>query len=126
MNLLAVFVGGLIGGGLRLGIDALLPHGSADLPVSTLIINVTGSFVLGLLVGRVWPAAPGWLRAGLGTGVLGSFTTFSAVMVSLFTLVSTAPLTALAYLLASLIAGLGAAAAGLGLGRRPPRITVDE
>jgi NAD-dependent dihydropyrimidine dehydrogenase PreA subunit len=37
---------------------------------ATLIINVAGSFALGLLVARVWPTAPEWLRFGLGTGVL--------------------------------------------------------
>jgi CrcB protein len=126
VNLLVVFAGGLIGTGLRLGIDALLPHGAADFPWSTLIINVSGSFALGLLVARVWPVAPEWLRLGLGTGVLGSFTTFSAVMVSLLTLTSTAPLTALAYVLGSLVLGLAAAALGLLLGRRRLPITEAE
>jgi CrcB protein len=129
MNLLAVFVGGLIGCSARLGIDALLPHTSADaFPWSTLIINVIGSFVLGLLVARVWPTAPDWLRYGLGTGVLGSFTTFSAVVVSLLQLTGVFPMVAAVYLLASLVLGLGAAWLGLRVGgrRRPARITADE
>lgn len=126
MKPLAVFSGGLLGTGLRLGIDAVLPHGSAEFPWSTFLINVVGSFVLGLLVARVWPTAPGWLRLGLGTGLLGSFTTFSAVMVSLLTLASSAPLIGLVYLVASLIAGLGAAVLGLHLGGRAPRIEADE
>ncbi|MEO8261146.1 MAG: CrcB family protein [Pseudolysinimonas sp.] len=114
--MLAVLVGGLIGTGLRLGIDALLPHAPSDFPVSTLLINIVGSFALGALVARVWPQAPDWLRFGLGTGVLGSFTTFSAVMVSLVSMMQ-APLLDLAYLAASLVGGLGAAALGLRLGR---------
>jgi CrcB protein len=126
VNLLAVFVGGLAGTGLRLAIDALLPHGPSDFPVSTFVINVAGSFVLAVLVARVWPAAPVWLRLGLGTGMLGSFTTFSAVMVSLLTLATTAPLTGVLYLATSLVAGLGAALAGLKLGGRTPRIQDDE
>lgn len=127
MNLLAVFVGGLIGCGLRLGIDALLPHTApGSLPWSTLIINVLGSFALGLLVARVWPTAPEWLRFGLGTGVLGSFTTFSAVVISLIQLTGEYPLVAAVYLLASLVLGLGAAWLGLHLGRTRAPITVDE
>ncbi len=43
-------VGGLVGTGLRLGIDALLPHGDDGFPLSTLLINVAGSFALGMLV----------------------------------------------------------------------------
>lgn len=127
MNLLAVFVGGLIGCGLRLGIDALLPHTApGSFPWSTLLINVAGSFALGLLVARVWPTAPEWLRFGLGTGVLGSFTTFSAVVISLIQLIGEYPLVAAVYLLASLVLGLGAAWLGLRLGHRRAPITVDE
>lgn len=127
MNVLAVFVGGLIGTAMRLSIDTLLPHGPADFPLSTFLVNVAGSFALGLLVARVWPTAPGWLRFGLGTGLLGSFTTFSAVIVSLIELTGTYPLAAAVYLLASLVLGLGAAWLGLTVGRRrPTRITVDE
>ena len=128
MNLLAVFCGGLIGAGLRLGIDALLPHTApGSFPWSTLLINVAGSFALGLLVARVWPAAPGWLRYGLGTGVLGAFTTFSAVVVSVIQLFGEHPAIAVLYLFASLLLGFGAAGAGLRLGNRPTtRITADE
>jgi CrcB protein len=127
VNVLAVVVGGLVGTSLRLGIDALLPHDPAGFPVSTLMINVIGSFALGLLVARAWPTAPAWLRLGLGTGLLGSFTTFSAVMASLLDLASRAPMVGLGYLLASVVAGFGAAAVGLRMGRRPAtEITDDE
>jgi CrcB protein len=128
VNVLAVFVGGLLGTGLRLGIDALLPHSTpGTFPVSTLLINVAGSFALGLLVARVWPTAPAWMRFGLGTGLLGSFTTFSAVIASLLELNFTFPAVAVLYLGASLVGGLGAAWLGLRLGGRgPSRITVDE
>ena len=63
-----------------------MPPADDGFPWSTLLINVAGSFVLGMLVSRVWPVAPVWLRAGLGAGLLGSFTTFSAVVASVFTL----------------------------------------
>ena len=125
--LLAVVIGGIAGTAMRIGLDALIPHSDAQFPWSTLIINIVGSFVLGLLVARLWPAAPAWLRALLGAGLLGSFTTFSAFAVSLVTITRAGdPLLALAYLLASVAAGIGAAALGLRTGRRPAPIRADE
>jgi CrcB protein len=120
MTFLAVVLGGVLGTGLRLGIGELLLPGSS-FPWATLAVNVIGSFALGLLVAKVWPTAPAWLRAGLGTGLLGSFTTFSAVMVSLLTLTGDGlTLVAGVYLVASLVLGLAAALLGIRLGVAPP------
>ncbi|TFC93492.1 MULTISPECIES: CrcB family protein [Cryobacterium] len=125
---LSVFLGGLMGTGLRLGIDQSLPHADTAFPTSTLIANTIGALVLGWLVADLWtrPGLPAWVKAALGTGLLGSFTTFSAVMVSLVALVA-AGFSALGwiYLAATLLLGFGAAALGLRLGarlrhRRPP------
>ena len=114
--MLAVLLGGALGTALRLGVDALLPP-----PWSTLSVNVLGSFALGLLVAAVWPRAPRWLRAGLGSGVLGSFTTFSAFAV--FLVAPSTPLPwAIAYAAASVVLAFGGAWAGLRLGRRPAPI----
>lgn len=127
-TLLAVLAGGLAGGGLRLGVDALLPHGDDGFPLSTLLINVAGSFALGMLVSRVWPVAPVWLRAGLGAGLLGTFTTFSAVVASVFTL-SRAHEAGLAivYLVITIAAGWLAAVAGIRAGAgRPTEIGPEE
>ncbi|MEZ5190857.1 MAG: CrcB family protein [Schumannella sp.] len=122
MTVVAVLIGGVLGTGLRLGVDALLPHEGTGFPWSTLLINVTGSFVLGFLVSRVWPAAPAWLRAGLGTGLLGSFTTFSALAASLVAIsAGGAALTALAYLAASLVAGSAQRGWACASARRVPR-----
>jgi CrcB protein len=127
VTIVALVVGGLVGTGLRLGIDALLPHGDDQFPWSTLLINVLGSFALGALVARLWPVAPHWLKAGLGAGLLGSFTTFSALAVSLVTLAEAGEwLLGAGYLATSLVAGLGAAALGLLLGRRPEPIGPEE
>jgi len=113
----AVLVGGLIGGSLRLGLDVAFPEG--DFPLTTLLINVVGSLVLGVLVAGVWPRAPHWLRSGLGTGLIGTFTTFSAVAVSLVSLSAAGRIgTALVYLLVTLVGGLGAATLGLWIGGR--------
>jgi fluoride exporter len=84
-------------------------------PWATLGINVGGSFVLALLT-TVWMARPQtafWLRAGLGPGLLGSFTTFSAVVFAVDQLARAGSHIAwLAYLVSSLVLGLAAAGAG--------------
>lgn len=114
--LLAVFAGGLVGTALRLGADALL--GDAN---GTLVVNVGGSFLLGLLVSLLWHRLPEWLRAGLGAGLLGSFTTFSALAVIMLEL----PLHLSAgYLALTLVLGFVAALLGLRVGRRP--LPIDE
>jgi CrcB protein len=115
----AVFLGGLVGTAARLALDAVIPHGDSDFPLSTLLINVAGSFALGLLVAGVGPNARDWVRAGLGPGLLGSFTTFSAVVVSLLSLSTSNHLpTAIVYLVLSIVLGFAAALVGLQLGRR--------
>jgi CrcB protein len=131
---LAVFVGGLVGTGLRLGADLALPHADHEFPWSTLLVNLVGAFALGWLAGGLWtrPSTPAWLKAGVGAGVLGSFTTLSAVMASL-TLLGGAGEWWLgsAYLAASVVGGLVVAGLGLALGarlaHRPlPREITDE
>ncbi len=127
-ELLAVFVGGIVGTGLRFGADALIPHTNTTFPFSTLLVNVVGSFLLGLLVARYWVRANSWMKAGLGTGLVGSFTTFSAIMVSIVAQAANGLwLLAVGYLILSLALGFGAAAIGLHLGRRMlPIDWVDE
>jgi CrcB protein len=123
---LAVLVGGLVGTALRLGVDALLPHGDDGFPWSTLAVNTVGAFVLGVLVARVWRGAASWLRAGLGAGVLGSFTTFSAVAVSFVSLGHAGQwMLAAAWLVATLVLGLAAAWLGIRLGRPRGPVAID-
>ena len=125
-ELAAVLVGGVVGTGLRLAIDAAVPHADTAFPLSTLIINTVGAFVLGALVARLWATAPSWLKAGLGAGLLGSFTTFSAFAVSLVSLTTAGEwMPALGYLALTLALGLGAAWLGLSLGRPAP-VTPDS
>ncbi|WP_346928064.1 CrcB family protein [uncultured Arthrobacter sp.] len=116
----AVAVGGLIGTELRYGAGLVFPEAAASVPWTTLVINVVGSFVLAALT-TVWIARPKtafWLRAGLGPGLLGSFTTFSAVV---FTIDQQfrggLHASWLAYLGLSLVLGVGAAAAGWKTGK---------
>jgi CrcB protein len=117
----SVAVGAVIGTGLRLTLDTVIPHTDTTFPLSTLLINIVGSFALGVLSSTLWrrPALPNWVKAGLGAGTIGSFTTFSALMVSLVAETSHGlGMLALGYLVLSLVLGFGAALLGLQLGRR--------
>lgn len=126
--LLAVLVGGVFGTALRLLADTLIPHTDTGFPYSTLLVNVVGSFALGLVVARFWSGAAPWLRAGIGTGMIGSFTTFSAVMVSLVAQGSQGLwMIAVLYFVLTLVLGFAAAAIGLRVGRiTTPIDWVDE
>jgi CrcB protein len=116
----AVAVGGLLGTELRYGAGLLFPEAAGAVQWTTLVINVVGSFVLATLT-TIWIARPRtafWLRAGLGPGLLGSFTTFSALVISIDQQFRAGfHATWLAYLGLSLVLGLGAAAAGWKTGK---------
>lgn len=117
---LAVAAGGLVGSELRYGLGLAFPDAEGSLPLATLCINVAGSFVLAALT-TFWIARPHtafWLRAGLGPGLLGSFTTFSAVVFSVDQLArANHHMVWVAYLGLSLLLGLAAAAAGWRTGK---------
>ena len=82
MLYLIVFVGAGIGGALRHGVNVWAVRAfGVGFPFGTLIVNVVGSFVMGLLVGFFAYRSglvPQHGRLFLTTGVLGGFTTFSA------------------------------------------------
>lgn len=106
-------LGGGVGAGLRYLMTVALPLD--PIAVGTVSVNVLGAFLLGLTVRR---AATLRSRLFWQTGVLGSFTTFGAVMVDSVRLGT--PLGTV-YLLGTVAAGLGAALLGLrqGLGPEP-------
>ena len=79
--LVGLIVAGGLGAGIRYVLDVVLTRGRRDaFPVGILVINVTGSGLLGLLTGLGTLVAPDWL-AVLGIGLLGGYTTFSTVSV---------------------------------------------
>jgi CrcB protein len=81
-------------------------------------VNVTGAFLLGVVVAVAGILASRLVRPLLGTGFCGAFTTFSAVVVTTDQLFAHRHQgLAIAYLAASSVAGLAAVAAGLVLGR---------
>jgi CrcB protein len=107
-----IAVGGGLGSLARYGLTRLWPAAVGDLDWTILLINVAGSFLLGMLVVAVTEL---WqphrlVRPLLGTGVLGGFTTFSTFAVQVR---ADAAGTALAQVALS-VAG-GVAAAGLGM-----------
>lgn len=120
---LAVAIGGAIGALLRWGLELALGAGTGWHP-ATLLANTTGSFALGALV-AAWPPAvggDGWLRTGLGTGLLGGYTTYSALaLAAVADLGAGAVGAGLLWLGLNLLLGIGAAAAGLRVGGRRGR-----
>lgn len=118
-EILLVALGGGVGAALRGAIDLCAARIGLEAPSATLAINVGGSFAAGLLVALVVErgALPAELRPLLIVGLLGGFTTFSAFAVQALRLGAGAPLSAIAYVAASLLLALLAAAAGLAIGR---------
>src|SRR4051795_1320540 len=115
MTTLLVGLGGALGVLARFGIGRLTLH-HEQLLWSTVGINIAGSFLLGLLVAEHWFDRD--LREGVGVGFLGGFTTFSTFSVQAVLEVDAGePARAFAYVAASVLGGLGAAAAGYAVGR---------
>ncbi len=116
-SFLLVGLGGAIGAMSRYGIGRIL--GATPFPWATLAVNVVGGLLMGLLAG--WLVAREGqepLRLFLGVGILGGFTTFSAFSLETILLaVRGHPGQAIAYVLASVIASVGAVAIGLWLTR---------
>ena len=119
-GVLWVGLGGFVGANARYLLATWIAgRASTAFPLETLVINLSGSLVLGLLLGvlenHVTPPA---LRLALATGFLGAYTTFSTFTYETIRLVEEGSLL-LAALNAggSLALGLGAVFGGLGLGR---------
>jgi CrcB protein len=79
MLLLGIAVAGAIGAIARFTVDAsVVRRVPAGLPVATLAINVSGSFLLGVITGfALYHGLPNTPRLVMGTGFCGGYTTFS-------------------------------------------------
>lgn len=111
LTLILISVAGAAGAAARYGISNLF-HGDV-LPWATVGINVVGSFLLGVLVVLPWDWIGPEVRAALGVGLLGGFTTFSTFSVqAVLDFEAGLPLRAFAYIAASVLLSLGAAALG--------------
>ncbi|MFS0717304.1 CrcB family protein [Arthrobacter sp. 1P04PC] len=118
MTVILLGLAGGIGAGSRFVVDGLVRSKlRTALPVGTITINVTGSFLLGLVAGAVVVhAAPVEVQSIAGTGFLGGYTTFSTASFETVRLIqSRRPGLALANSVGTAVAAVGAAAAGLAL-----------
>lgn len=107
---------GALGAVSRFRVDsAVSARWPSDFPLGTLVVNVTGSFVLGLVAGLALPHRVAFL---LGTGFLGGYTTFSTWMVESERLGETGSIVLLLRnLWLSMLVGVSAAAVGFYLGQ---------
>ena len=118
VTLLLVALGGASGTAARSGIESAYPALPGGWPWATFWINVSGALVLGVLLETLALLGPDdrWrrrARLGLGTGVLGGFTTYSSFMVETATLARDGwYVLALGYDFVSLLIGFGAAYVG--------------
>ncbi len=118
----AAAVGGALGATVRYAMESLIPTARDGWPTATFIVNLTGAFILGVvivLVGRFAPdPATGQvsrrIRPFLVTGVLGGYTTFSTYMVEAHGLLDTnQPVMVGIYVFGSLL--LGVLLVGMGM-----------
>ncbi|GAA3534064.1 hypothetical protein AFL01nite_21070 [Aeromicrobium flavum] len=114
-----VALAGGVGAVLRLVVDGLVSRSvRTSVPLGTLVVNVTGSFLLGLVVART--TGGGDVARVVGIGLLGGYTTFSSASVEAVELARLAGpralRTAVAHAATMLLLGLAAAALGLWLG----------
>ena len=77
---LAVGLGGAVGAILRWWVGVLMSHLVAPVFLGTLVVNLTGSFLVGVLLIWFQGKLPinDVLRTGIVVGLLGGFTTYSA------------------------------------------------
>jgi len=122
MGFLVVFVGGGIGAALRHGVNVISARlfGTA-FPWHTLIENVTGSVVMGMLAAyfafKSGEASQQW-RLFLTTGILGGYTTFSAFSLDVVLLYERGEVVQAAlYVAGSVVLAIGGLVAGLALVR---------
>jgi CrcB protein len=141
-KLLLVLAGGFCGAVIRyllaqplLALAAALPGAHTGFPYDTLLINLSGAFVIGLLFGAFEhgaPIAPD-VRLTLGTGFLGAYTTLGSFMVGAATLLRHGQCpAALLYLVVAMAGGVTLAFAGFTLAgarierRRMARLAASE
>jgi CrcB protein len=120
---LVVAAGGVVGTLARYGVNQGLPRGDG-IPVATLTENLLGAFLLGLLLESLVRAGAEdrrrrVVRLGVGTGVLGGFTTWSSLAVEVQQLGSGGDLgVAVAYGAGSVVLGIVTCTLGVLLGAR--------
>lgn len=104
-SVLLVFVGGGLGSVARYIISVITPSNS--FPFATFIVNIIGSFFIGLIIQFTINSNGSNTKLLLVTGFCGGFTTFSALTLEVLQLLQQQRTTlALGYIAASLIVGI--------------------
>ncbi|MGH3794259.1 MAG: fluoride efflux transporter CrcB [Pseudonocardiaceae bacterium] len=115
-----IAIGGALGATARYGIGVAWPTPPTAFPWATLVINVIGCGLIGVLMvfsTDVW-ATPRLVRPFLGTGLLGGFTTFSTYAVDIQRLITSgAARTSLLYMVVTPIGAVVAVGAAVVLTR---------
>ena len=113
-TIMSVAIGGFLGGITRYELSVLL---GGD---GILYANLIGSFLLAFItyyfIERGLLAA--WLNAGIGTGLIGAFTTFSSLATTIVKLESQGIIASIGYFLVSSLGGLALALLGFMLARK--------
>lgn len=119
-NFIAVACGGAIGSCLRYGVSLCYSGAYSLFAIPTFTVNTIGSFVIGLLFAYVatFDISPAW-RVFLFVGLLGGFTTFSSFSLECINMLRNGYYTAaVAYILASNVAGILFALGGICTGNK--------
>jgi fluoride exporter len=120
LRIAAIAAGGALGTLARYGTDRALVPSPSEFPWATFPVNVTGSLLLGLIVTLVverWPTTR-FVRPFAAIGFCGGFTTFSTLAVEAAQRAQHGRVgLAAGYVVASLFAGVAAAALGMTLAR---------
>ena len=118
---IGIAIAGALGALARYGMDGLVSNRQPGaFPWGTFVVNVTGTFLLGLLFTLLTDrmTVDPWLRTSITIGFLGAYTTFSTFSLESYRLVSDGALgLAVANTVGSLAAGLGAVYLGVVAGR---------
>jgi CrcB protein len=122
-ELAAIFLGGVIGALVRLGLVEALPPVPGEWPWATFVANIVGTLALGYFTTRLQERLPlsAYRRPLLGTGLCGALTTFSTMQLEVLRMLDHgAAGLAAGYAAASIVAGFLAVALATNLVRRTP------
>jgi CrcB protein len=120
-RLAAIYVGGVIGALVRVGLAEASPQAAGAWPWPTFAVNLLGALALGYLFARLRDhPEDGLAHPFLTTGICGTLTTFATLQLELFQMVEAGRLgLAAAYLGATLAAGYACVRIGISLERQP-------
>jgi len=120
-RLAAIYVGGVIGALIRVGLSQVTPHGPDTWPWGTFAVNMVGALLLGYVFARLRDHPEDSVaHPFLTTGVAGTLTTFATLQLELFEMIDGGHLgLAAGYLGATLAAGYLCIRVGVAFERRP-------